>query len=361
MREKGGGRVGSGVDGTGGVVTDAAYRAVGLQTACHSVAGCTVAQARAHIVSALDRIGAQIRATKAFVGPDLRLVVLPEYVLTGFPTGHSPAQWIDTACLDPVGDEYRRVGEIAAANDVWLCLNAYETDEHFAGMYFQACVVVAPSTEVVARYRRLNSMFAPTPHDVWDRYLEVYGLEGVFPVARTPIGNLAPIASEEILYPEIARCFALRGAEVFVHSTAETGSPLDTVKSVTRRARAIENMAYVVCANTGGMTGSAIPAASTDGGSCVVDYEGRVLAQAGAGESMVANAEIDLGALRRARRRPGMANLLSRQRFEAVAPLYAAARSYPPNTLAGGPPAGREHFLATQRETIARLAAEGLI
>ena len=337
------------------------YRAVGLQTACHSVSGCEPAEARDRIVAALDRIDGQIRSTKAFVGPDLRLVVLPEYVLTGFPMGHSPSQWIAAACLDPDGDEYRRVGEIAAANDVWLCLNAYETDPHFEGLYFQACVIVAPSAEVVARYRRLNSMFAPTPHDVWDRYLEVYGLDGVFPVARTPIGNLAPIASEEILYPEIVRCFALRGAEIFAHSTAEASSAQDTVKSITRRARAIENMAYVVCANTAGMTGTALPAGSTDGGSCVIDFEGRVLAQAAAGESMTATAEIDLAALRRARRRPGMANLLSRQRYEAVAASYGAARSYPPNTLAGGPPTGREHFVRTQQETIARLDADGLI
>lgn len=341
-------------------MTDA-YRAVGLQTVCESVAGSTAEQGRAQIAAALDRIDARIRATKAFVGPDLRLVVLPEYVLTGFPMGQSPQEWIDVACLDPAGDAYRRAGEIAGANDVWLCLSAYETDEHFPGLYFQACVIVAPTTEVVARYRRLNSMFAPTPHDVWDQYLEVYGQEGVFPVARTAIGNLAPIASEEVLYPEIVRCFTLRGAEVFAHSTAETGSPLDTVKSITRRARAVENMAYVVCANTGGMTNTAFPSASTDGGSCVVDFEGRVLAQAGPGETMVANAEIDLAALRRARRRPGMGNLLSRQRWEAVAPSYAAARSYPANSLADGPPVSRDHYVRTQRETIERLAAGGVI
>jgi len=336
-----------------------AYRAVGLQTTCHSVAGSAPARARGQIAAALERIDSQIRATKAFLGPDLRLVVLPEYVLTGFPMGQSAQQWIATACLAPDSHEYRRAGEIAAASDVWLCLNAYETDHHFEGLYFQACVIVAPSGDVVARYRRLNSMFAPTPHDVWDRYLDIYGVDGVFPVARTPIGNLAPIASEEILYPEIVRCFALRGAEVFAHSTAEAASALDTVKSLTRRARAVENMAYVVCANTAGMTGTGIPPASTDGGSCVVDYEGRVLAQAAAGESMTATAEIDLAALRRARRRPGMGNLLSRQRYEAVAAGYAAARAYPPNTLADGAPPGRDHFLRVQRDTIARLAADG--
>ena len=37
----------------------------------------------------------------------------------------------------------------------------------------------------------------------------------MFPVAKTAIGNLAAIASEKILYPEVARCLAMRGAEIF--------------------------------------------------------------------------------------------------------------------------------------------------
>ena len=188
--------------------------------------------------------------------------------------------------------------------------------------------MVAPSGAVVLRYRRLNSMFAPTPHDVWDRYLEVYGLEAVFPVARTEIGNLACVASEEILYPEIARCHAMRGAEILIHPTSEMGSPALTPKDVAKRARAIENMAYVVSANSAGIRGTPIPAASTDGMSKIIDPTGLVLAEAGPGETMAATAEIDLEALRRLRRRPGMANLLSRQRFELFAESYA--RMYSP-------------------------------
>lgn len=341
---------------------EAAYRALALQTVCRAVSGVgDAAEARGLIDAAITRIGAQVGASKAFIGGDCRLVVLPEYVLTGFPMGEPPAEWIARACLEPGGPEYDRLGRIAADHDVWLCGNAYETDEHFPGLYFQACYVIAPTGAVETRYRRLNSMFAPTPHDVWDRYLEVYGLDGVFPVARTPLGNIAPIASEEVLYPEIVRCFAIRGAEVFVHSSSEIGSPLPTAKTIARQARALENVAYVVSANTAGIEGTAIPAASADGGSAVVDHRGTVVAQAGYGESMVANAEIDLAALRRERRRPGMGNLLSRQRYEVVADTYRQARFYPPNTLAGGPPESRAHFVATQRDTIERLRAQGIL
>ena len=75
-------------------------------------------------------------------------------------------------------------------------------------------------------------MLAPTPHDVWDQYLDKYGLEAVFPVADTAIGRSACMASEEILYPELKRCLMMQGVEIFLHSSSEVGSPQLTQKNV---------------------------------------------------------------------------------------------------------------------------------
>ena len=55
---------------------------------------------------------------------------------------------------------------------------------------------VSPPISVAINLIRLVSLSAPTPGDVWDRYLEVHGLDGVFPVADTPLGRLAAIASD---------------------------------------------------------------------------------------------------------------------------------------------------------------------
>jgi hypothetical protein len=134
-----------------------------------------------------------------------------------------------------------------------------------------------------------------------------------------------------------------------------------TQKDIAKRARAIENVAYVVSANSAGIDGSPIPGASTDGGSQIVDYQGRVLVQAANGESMVANAEIDLGALRRARRRPGMGNLLARNRFDLYAQSYAGARFHEANGLGDGSGPQRSYFIDAQRAVIERLERDGLI
>jgi predicted amidohydrolase len=333
------------------------YRALALQARCRSVnRAADTAEARAIMTETTGRLAEQIAASVRFVGADCKLVVLPEYFLTGHPVGEPIPVWRERAAIEPDGPEYDALAAVARDNGIFLAGNAYERDANFPDLYFQACFVIDPAGKTVLRYRRLNSVMTPTPHDVWDRYLELYGIDGVFPVARTEIGVLGCIASDEILFPELARALALRGAEVFLHPTSEASSPLTMPKEIARRARAIENLAYVVSANSGGIDGSPIPGESTSGGSQIVDYEGRVLVEAGPGESMVAFAEIDLAALRRARRRPGMGNLLARQRQDAYAPILGTTTIHQPNALTdGGSP------MEAHRAAVQRLIDEGII
>lgn len=310
----------------------------------------------------------KIRSSRGFIegytGAPLKLVVLPEYLFTSYPGRETIPAFAQKAAIAPDGPEYTALGELASRLKLWIAGNAYETDRHFPGLYFQTSFVVGPDARIALRYRRLNSMFAPTPHDVWSKYLDIYGLDGVFPVARTEIGNLAAIASEEILYPEIARAHALRGAELFVHSSSEIGSPLATPKAIARRARAFENMAYVVSCNTAGIEGTALPLASADGNSAVIDYKGAPLSESNAGETFTAFGDIDLRALRTARRRPGMTNTLSRQRLELFAPIYAGPPVQPADTLIKEGvvqvPA-REDFRRNQEAVIERLSKAGVI
>ena len=345
------------------------YAAVAMQLAARSVETATDRQqASAMMLSTIAATGAKLRASSVFIqqygGSPVRLAVLPEYLLTSYPGRISIPNFAARAAIDADGPEYEALGRVAQEQKLFLAGNAYERDPHFPSLYFQASFVVAPSGDVVLRYRRLNSMYAPTPHDVFSRYLDIYGLEGVFPVARTEIGNLAAIASEEILYPEIARAHALRGAELFVHSSSEIGSPLATPKATARRARAFENMAYVVSANTAGIEGTAMPLASADGHSTVTDWKGNVLAESGYGETFTAFADIDIGALRAARRKPGMVNQLSRQRLELFAATYADTRVQPADSLLaadGLTIPDRDHFNRVQADVIERLAKEGLI
>lgn len=345
------------------------YSAVAMQLAARSIEKTPdKAAARAQMMNMIGEIESKIRSATIFIkqyaGSPVKLAVLPEYLLTSYPGRISIPDFADKAALEVGGPEYEALGAMAERLGMFIAGNAYEVDEHFPGLYFQACFIIAPSGEVVLRYRRLNSMFAPTPHDVWSKYLDIYGLDGVFPVAKTEIGNLAAIASEEILYPEIARALALRGAEIFAHSSSEIGSPLDTPKDIGKRARAQENMAYVISANTAGIEETTLPLASADGNSMVVDYKGRVMSESNSGETFTAFADIDIRALRATRRKPAMTNFLARQRLELFAATYAGnspqkADGLIQNNEVQSP--DRDYFLRTQEQTIERMIKDGLI
>lgn len=344
---------------------DPRYSACALQVVCDAVnQDSTVEAARARMMASIQRIGRQIATTKAFLrtfnGTELKLVCLPEYFLTGFPLRESRQAWKAKASIDIDGPEYEALAEIAQRFGVFIGGNLYENDPNFPELYFQANTLIAPNGETALRYRRMISLYTPTPFDVWDQYLDIYGYDAVFPVADTEIGKIGTIASEEILYPEIARMHALKGAEILLHPTSEVGSPAMTVKDVAKRARAIESMAYLVSANSAEIIGTPVPAASTDAMSKIVDWNGRVLAEAESGESLNANAVIDLPELRATRARTGMANLMTRLPLAAFTPGYEAGASAEPNSMAGRGMLSQEESLTRQRGVIDRLRERGV-
>lgn len=190
-----------------------------------------------------------------------------------------------------------------------------EFDPEWPGVLFNTTCLVGPEG-LLTKYRKVN------PWIPWELHASPHDLQGYkedpFPVARTAIGNLGCAICYDWIFPEAIRQLALNGAEVLIRLSAYMDPwgatpPMDWW-TVVNRCRALENMAYVVAANQGASR-SHYPPFSWPGGSMVVDYDGRILAQAdpGPGEKIVV-AEIDIGALRTARQQRLMHNPLAHLR-----------------------------------------------
>lgn len=292
------------------------YNAIALQLPVFTLPDASrVADSRSAILHNIERLRRRIHEAKSWIGDSLQLVVTPEFLLTGFPARHSSGQWLEAACFDFPGREYDRLSEIALEMNIHLAGNAYERDPHFPELYFQTSYLIDPTGECVLRYRRLNTMWSASPHHVWSEYISLYGEDSLFPVANTAIGNFGAVASEEVLFPEVTRSLAMRGAEIFLHSTAEYSSPLGSPKETCKIARAIENAAYLISANVSGFVSEDGVVENLQGHSLIADPQGRLLAKAGVGDQTMTYASIDLTAVRSLRKRTGMENLLSRQCF----------------------------------------------
>ncbi|MFO0512650.1 MAG: nitrilase-related carbon-nitrogen hydrolase, partial [Gammaproteobacteria bacterium] len=152
------------------------YAALALQVDCDGVHPDRDRESAARRMQAsLLRIGEALEGAQRWIGPDLKLVVLPEYILSGPPWGETIPEWAAKGAIAPDGPEYAALAALAQRHGVFLAGNGYETDRHFPGLYFQCCWVFGPNGDRVLTYRRLISIFAPTPHDVWDKYLDIYG------------------------------------------------------------------------------------------------------------------------------------------------------------------------------------------
>ena len=275
---------------------------------------------RSEIASRVDRMLAMIDGAVVGYRPffPVRLVVFPEFAHAApiYPTVRELREKLAV----PVPNEHtERYVAKAREHGIYIQTGSFiELDPTFPGVLFNTTCLIGPEG-LLYKYRKVNPWIPwevhASPHDV-----PGYDAE-LFPVARTGIGNLGCAICYDWIFPEAIRQLAFNGAEVLIRVSAYMDPwgatpPMDWW-TVVNRCRALENMAYVVAANQGASLQHYGPF-SWPGGSMVVDYDGRILAQAnpGPGEKIVV-AEIDLGALREARERRLGHNPLAHLRREA--------------------------------------------
>jgi len=292
---------------------------------------------RAAMRANTDRMLAMVDHAVAGAAPFLpvRLVAFPEFAHAA-PVYPAVGQLIDRLAVPIPNEHTDRLVAKAREHDVYIQSGTMlEADPDWPGVVFNATCLVGPAG-ILTTYRKVNPWIPfevhASPHD-----LEGYGRE-LFPVADTPIGRIGCAICYDWLFPEAIRQLAANGAEVLVRVSAYmdpwgAAEPMNWWTLV-NRCRALENIAYVVAANQGASLRH-YPPYSWPGGSQVVDYEGRVLAEAspGPGERIVV-APVDVGALRHEREVRRGHHMPAHLRTEAY-PVYASRRLAPADAVGG--------------------------
>jgi len=269
---------------------------------------------------------------------DVRLLSFPEFA-HAVPTLPTADQLWDRLALPIPNEHTETYARVAKKLGVYLQTGTFlERDDRFGKAVFNTTCLIGPEG-LLTRYRKVN------PWIPWEVHASPHDIAGypdeMFPVAKTPIGNLGCAICYDWLFPETLRQLTANGAEILVRVSAYMDpwgatAPMDWW-TVINRARAIENVAYVVASNQAARM-SNYPPFSWPGGSMVVDYDGRILAQAdpGPGEKVVV-APIDLDALRAERARRTGHHMPAHLRTEAYPvygrPVYPAGAGAP-NTVA---------------------------
>ncbi len=284
-------------------------------------------QMRANTDRMLSMIDSAVAGSAPFL--PVRLIVFPEFAHAA-PVFVSVAELADKLAVPIPNEHTERLAAKAREHDVYIQSGSMlEADPKWPGHVFNTTCLIGPDG-IVYKYRKVNTWIPyevhASPHDI-DGYDEP-----LFPVADTPLGRLGCAICYDWLFPEALRQLAANGAEVLIRVSAYmdpwgSTEPLNWW-GVVNRCRALENMAFVVAANQGASLRN-YPPYSWPGGSQIVDFDGRLLAEAtpGPGERIV-TAAIDISALRHERDIRVGHHMLAHLRTDAY-PVYRESQ-YPP-------------------------------
>ena len=153
--------------------------------------------------------------------------------------------------------------------------------------------------EVVARYDKIH-LFDAMVGENRDTYAESAATKpGTQPVVvDTPFGRLGMSVCYDLRFPELYRRLSAAGAQILVVPSAFTEITGKAHWEVLLRARAIENLCYVVAAGQGGYH---VNGRTTYGHSMIVDYWGNILNMREKGAGIVM-ASLDIASLEQQRK-----------------------------------------------------------
>ena len=263
------------------------------------------------------------------------LLVFPEFTLNGFDNRWTKKDWMRIAVMVP-GPETDAICKKAKELGAYIAFAAHTQQADWPGHHSNSSILVGPEGKVIhVHWKAYGGFpgtleFGTTVHDVLDEFVERYGWDAVWPVARTPIGNIATYVCSEGMVPETARVFVHQGAEILCRCIGGGGwgeQPGD--QFITQfRADCAFNQVYGIYSNGGsGATVNGRPVFETHRGgySMVVDPGGGVVSQAGDSREQPVTAAIPIALLRQKHRIP-------RIRTEIYVPIYEKCPGYvPPN------------------------------
>lgn len=255
------------------------YRVAAIQMVSSMVVAANLAEA-AHLIEAAAKAGA-------------RLVVLPEnFAFLGKADATAPTVW------EPYGKGPIQgfLAEQAKRHRLWLVGGTVALESDKPRKVRAACLLYDDQGEVVARYDKMHLFDVSVPGDHTNHYQESLTIDpgNHMVVAETPLGKIGLAVCYDLRFPELFRAMVVQGMELIAVPAAFTAVTGAAHWEVLLRARAIENLSYVVASAQGGehMSGR-----ETYGDSLIVDPWGSVLARLPRGAGFIA-CEIDRSRVR---------------------------------------------------------------
>jgi len=236
------------------------------------------------------------RLIEEAVSQQARLVVLPENFAL---MGKTETDKVQQREADNNGPIQTFLAEQAARHGIWLVGGTIPMVASDPNKVRATCLVFDDTGKQVARYDKIH-LFDVELVDSDEQYTESETIEpgDKVVVIDSPFGRMGVAVCYDLRFPELFRQQLEDGMEILVLPSAFTAITGRAHWEVLVRARAIENLCYVIAPDQGGYH---LSGRETYGHSMIVDPWGTVLNSLARGPGVVC-ADIELGRLNSARR-----------------------------------------------------------
>ena len=233
------------------------------------------------------------RQISSAVEAGAKLIVLPEsFAIMSL----KDSDQLKVAEDEGVGPIQNFLSEQAKNNNVWLIsgtvpIKLNSDDENYDNKIYASCLVFNEKGEQVSRYDKVH-LFDVHLEITSETYNESETLEAgnKAVVVDTPFGKIGLAICFDLRFPELFRELVSQGAEIIVLPSAFTAITGKAHWEVLLRARAIENLCYVVASAQGGYH---VNGRETHGDSMIIDPWGTILDNLPQGSGYVI-ADIDI-------------------------------------------------------------------
>lgn len=279
----------------------------------------TVTVAAVQLASGSDvarNVDAAIALVDAAAREGATYVQLPEYF-----NYRGPAKGYASVAEPVPGPTTARLAEVARRRGITVHVGSTFERSADPTTCYNTSVVIAPSGEVVATYRKGHLFDVRVPGEVEHRESAYVAAGDQLVVVQLGDMALGLSVCFDLRFPELYRQLALGGASVLAVPSSFAVATGRVHWEVLLRARAIENHAYVIAAAQSGTTSEGL---SSFGHSMIVGPWGEIVAQSLADGEDLLIASIDLDEV--TRRRSQIA-VLSLQRSDLYRSLADSQRS----------------------------------
>ena len=252
------------------------------------------------------------------------LLFFHEFPITGYNYKWTLADARRMAIEIP-GEETEALAKKAREHGSWLVFGSYVRDPDWPESLLSITTVMNDKGEIVDKHWKARNikgvffgfeLFTTTIYDVLDRYVEMYGLDAVVPVTRTPLGNICTSSIQR--EPEYFRAMAMKGAEVILRTATGGFTPADI------QATSMYNSVYTAIANNAASPNNGLYFEDAGGGnSAIYGPDGAMIDSAPTAFETLVTARIPIAQFRARHRQPIVHTELVMPVFEQYRSKYA--------------------------------------